>query len=165
MCVQDFCEAPSQMLENWCWTALPLKLLSQHYSTLSPEYFQAWREEAYDAIDQLESMPEKIPDDMIENLIRTKMVNSSIFYLRQIHVGIFDMTIHQPDSCEAAEMMNMSELWNTLRKDIMKIEGPESLGHGNEWGHGEANFPHLLGDYDAGYYGYLRYVHIFAVFI
>jgi len=110
-------------------------------------------------------MPENIPDEMIENLIRTKLVNSSIFYLRQVHVGIFDMTIHQPSSCEAAEKMNMSELWNTLRKDIMKIEGPESLGHGNEWGHGEANFPHLLGDYDAGYYGYLWYVHHRVIFI
>jgi metallopeptidase MepB len=43
--VQDFCEAPSQMLENWCWTPEPLKALSQHYSTISPEYLETWKEE------------------------------------------------------------------------------------------------------------------------
>ncbi|KAF4632089.1 hypothetical protein G7Y89_g6028 [Cudoniella acicularis] len=155
MTVQDFCEAPSQMLENWCWTPLPLKALSQHYSTLSPEYFHAWREGECDKDPKIGKIPEKIPDVMIKNLIRTKQVNNAIFYLRQLHVGIFDMTIHQPNSHEAAVKMNVSEMWNTLRKDIMKIEGPESQGQGNEWGHGEATFPHLLGDYDAGYYGYL----------
>lgn len=41
--VRDFVEAPSQMLENWCWTPSQLKSLSNHYST-----------------------GEKIPDDLIE---------------------------------------------------------------------------------------------------
>jgi metallopeptidase MepB len=46
MTVIDFGEAPSQMLENWCWTPKTLKSLSKHYSTLSPEYFKAWEEES-----------------------------------------------------------------------------------------------------------------------
>ncbi len=157
MTVQDFCEAPSQMLENWCWSPLPLKSLSQHYSTLSPEYFQIWREGQGDKDSKPDKLPEKITDEMIKNLIRTKQVNNAIFYLRQLHVGIFDMTVHQPESHEAAAKMNTSKIWNTLRKDIMEIEGPESQGQGDEWGHGEVTFPHLLGDYDAGYYGYLWY--------
>ena len=28
---KDFLEAPSQMLENWCWNEEPLKLMSGHF--------------------------------------------------------------------------------------------------------------------------------------
>lgn len=37
---------------------------------------------------------------MIESLIRAKYVNSAMFNLRQLHLDIFDMTVHEPDSHE-----------------------------------------------------------------
>jgi Zn-dependent oligopeptidase len=33
---RDFVEAPSQMLENWCWEPEVLKKMSSHYKTKEP---------------------------------------------------------------------------------------------------------------------------------
>ena len=147
--VRDFVEAPSQMLENWCWTPSQLKLLSHHYSSLSPEYESAWQEAAGGIAKKPD---EKIPDELINKLIKTKNLNGALFNLRQLHFGIFDMTIHEPESHEALGKMKISETYNHLRKDISKLDGPE----GDAWGNGQATFGHLMGGYDAGYYGYLR---------
>lgn len=155
MCVQDFCEAPSQLLENWCWNPQQLKVLSQHYSYLSPEYLESWQSENVETRSQ---PSEKIPDDIIANLVRTKKLNNGMWYLHQLKVAIFDMTVHQAETAEAAAELNPSFLWNSLTKEIMMLDGPEILGMGYDWGHGQVNFPHFMGDYDAGYYGYLWYV-------
>ncbi|KAH9908506.1 Metalloprotease [Xylariomycetidae sp. FL2044] len=130
--VRDFVEAPSQMLENWCWTPSQIKALSRHYQT-----------------------GEKIPDDLIEKQISTKHVNDALFNLRQLHFGIFDMTIHSPPSHEELEKMDLSAVYNDLRKEISGLKGPEALGESSTWGNGQATFGHLIGGYDAGYYGYL----------
>ncbi|KAI1497240.1 peptidase family M3 [Biscogniauxia marginata] len=130
--VRDFVEAPSQMLENWCWTPSQLKALSTHYQT-----------------------GEKIPDDLIEKLISTKHVNDALFNLRQLHFGIFDMTIHSPASHEELEKLDVTVLYNSLRSQIAGLNGPEALGEPSTWGNGQATFGHLMGGYDAGYYGYM----------
>lgn len=129
---RDFVEAPSQMLENWCWSAPQMKFLSSHYKT-----------------------GEQIPDDLVEKQISTKHVNDATSNLRQLHFGLFDMTIHTPSSHKEIEEMKVSELYNSLRADIAGIQGPESKGQGFDWGNGQATFGHLMGGYDAGYYGYL----------
>lgn len=154
--VQDFCEAPSQMLENWCWEKEVLKSLSQHYSTLSDEYLESWRTGSRPTHGTTSSPSVHLPDEMVENLMRTKHVNKSLFYLRQVHVAMFDMAVHQPASASEASEMKISQMWNRMRRDITGLDDPESDGEGPEWGHGEAVFTHLVDDYDAGYYGYLR---------
>ncbi|KAI1379488.1 Metalloprotease [Hypoxylon crocopeplum] len=130
--VRDFVEAPSQMLENWCWSPSELKTLSKHYET-----------------------GEKIPDDLIEKQISTKHVNDALFNLRQLHFGIFDMTVHSPATHEELEKLDPGALYNSLRAEIAGLKGPEALGEPSTWGNGQATFGHLMGGYDAGYYGYL----------
>ncbi|KAK3905964.1 Saccharolysin [Staphylotrichum tortipilum] len=130
--VRDFVEAPSQMLENWCWTPSQLKSLSTHYKSGEP-----------------------IPDDLVQKLIATKHVNDALFNLRQLHFGLFDMTVHSPKTHEELEKLDVSKLYNDLRVEISQIKGPEAQGEPSTWGNGQATFGHLIGGYDAGYYGYL----------
>ena len=165
--VRDFVEAPSQMLENWCWTASQIKGLSKHWSRLSPEYSEAWKESAKDS-----EQPDKMPDDLVQSIINSRHVNDALFNLRQLHFGIFDMTVHTPKSHEDIQSLDASKTFNKLRHEISKLDGPEALGEDWDWGHGEATFGHLVGGkhagmngfhaatdfvlgYDAGYYGYL----------
>ena len=158
--VQDFVEAPSQMLENWCWTPSQLKALSHHYSSLSSEYLEAWRESASNSSPSAgaaptEPPPATIPDELIAALVKTKHVNEALANLRQLFFGIFDMRVHEPAAHADVEAIDTTELFNKLRAQVVPIAGPEAVGLGWAWGHGQATFAHLVGGYDAGYYGYL----------
>lgn len=148
--VRDFVEAPSQMLENWCWTPSQLRALSHHYSYLSSDYEAAYLESS-----SAEKKPsEQIPNSLIANLINTKHVNDALFNLRQLHFGTFDMTVHEPASHEDLEKLDITEKYNSLRQEISQLDGPEALDGEKKgdwhWGNGQATFGHLIGGYDAG---------------
>lgn len=149
---RDFVEAPSQMLENWCWIPSQIKTLSRHWSYLSPEYKKAYMDSAANA--NAVRPDEKMPDAMIESIIRTRHVNDALDNLRGLHFSIFDMTIHQPGSHEEACNLDVSKLFNKLRHDLCMLD---DLGDAEEyrWANGAAILGHIMGGYDAGLYGYL----------
>ncbi|XP_065179888.1 thimet oligopeptidase-like [Sycon ciliatum] len=68
---RDFVEAPSQMLENWCWQREPLQRMSGHYQTGEP-----------------------LPAEMIEKLVESRNANVALFMRRQLCFGLFDQHIH-----------------------------------------------------------------------
>ncbi|KAJ6789177.1 hypothetical protein PWT90_03301 [Aphanocladium album] len=128
----DFVEAPSQMLENWCWTPDVLQGLSSHWET-----------------------GDKISTELIGKLMKTKTLNEMMGNLTQVFIGTFDMTVHTPESHEAAKQLNCGRVWNQLRGEITGVKGPEDVGYGLEWGQKHATIGHFVGGYDAGYYGYM----------
>jgi metallopeptidase MepB len=103
--VRDFVEAPSQMLENWCWTPSTLKRLSSHFETGAT-----------------------IPDDLIAKLISTKHVNEATTNLRQIHYGQFDMALHTPATHADAEKIDPVAIYNDMRLAISGMKGMEHFG-------------------------------------
>ena len=107
---RDFVEAPSQMLENWCWEREPLHRMSAHYKGL---------EKINQPLDTCMSIflftPNKdglgytshffsesitvffwfvffclftdssaVPDEMLEKLIASRNANTGVFNLRQV---------------------------------------------------------------------------------
>ena len=127
----EFVEAPSQMLENWCCTKAQLASLSSHYVTC-----------------------EKIPASLVDSIIRSKHVNKSIFNLRQLHLAFFDMKMHDIPSPGILDTLEPSIEFNKLRPEVSGLGGPD--GSRYDFGNGHTRWGHLMGGYDAGYYGYLE---------
>lgn len=104
--VRDFVEAPSQMLENWCWTPSVVQDLSSHWKT-----------------------GEKIPMELLGKVIAARNVNEGYATLRQIFLATFDMKAHDPKSHEEATTTNLTILYNTLRGEVSQVKGPEDVGY------------------------------------
>lgn len=129
---RDFVECPSQMLEFWTWSKNEIKVLSSHFETGEP-----------------------ISDELADQLVKSKHVNTGLANLRQMHFALFDMKLHTLDSQESIDALNLTTLWNQLREEIALIS------NGGISNTGYATFGHIAGGYESGYYGYL-YSQVFA---
>ncbi|NIB39517.1 oligopeptidase A [Pseudomaricurvus alkylphenolicus] len=79
----DAVELPSQFLENWCWQAEVIELLSGHHETGEP-----------------------LPRQLLDNLLLAKNFQSAMQMLRQIEFALFDFRLHknyQPDNPEPVQ--------------------------------------------------------------
>ncbi|KUF87436.1 Solute carrier family 2 [Phytophthora nicotianae] len=103
---RDFVEAPSQMLENWCWEKEPLQRLSSHYET-----------------------GQKLSDDLIARLISTKNVNTGLLNKRQLLFAIFDQTIHSKPKSNTAQLLKQ------LQTEIMLIDMTPETNFAASFGH------------------------------
>ncbi|KAE8138519.1 thimet oligopeptidase [Aspergillus pseudotamarii] len=148
--VADFTEAPSQLLEYWCWTPECLRQLSCHYSYVSPELYSHWlggRDER-----NATQPPMELPLVLAQNLGATKQLNQGILTLRQVAFSKFDMQIHNPDSHHAIERMHIPKVYNSLLETTTGLSGP---GNVYDWGHGHATTSHFVWGQEASYYSYL----------
>lgn len=69
----DFVEAPSQIMENWCWDAGVLARFAGHYET-----------------------GVEIPGKLVRQLVTARNLNVALTTLRQISFGWLDMGMHGP---------------------------------------------------------------------
>ena len=85
---------------------------------------------------------EKIPDALIKKLIDAKNFDSGMAQIRQLFFSKLDIAFH------TTELKNTTETYKKMMKEIMFIPLTEGVAP-------QANFGHLMGGYDSGYYGYL----------
>jgi thimet oligopeptidase len=84
-----------------------------------------------------------LPDDLIAKMIALKHVNDGYAWSTQAFYAQYDMTIHS-----SGPNVNVDTTWFDLKKKMTPF--PSIPGT-----HPEAGFGHIMGGYDAGYYGYL----------
>lgn len=69
----DFVEAPSQIMEHWCWDAGVLRRFARHHETGAP-----------------------IPDTLVDQLVAARDLHIALAMLRQVSFGKLDMEFHGP---------------------------------------------------------------------
>lgn len=103
---RDFVEAPSQMLENWCWQPEALNRMSRHFETGDP-----------------------IPAELLQALLASRNANSGILNMRQIVLASFDQEIHTSASADtAAVLAKLSDL-------LMSIPATPGTNMASAFGH------------------------------
>lgn len=70
---RDFVEAPSQMLEHWCWEPSVLRGFARHYETSEP-----------------------LPEELLASMVAAKNASSGVTTLRQLLFATLDLTYHSP---------------------------------------------------------------------
>ena len=82
-----------------------------------------------------------IPDELVEQLVAARRLNKAMFQLRQLQYGWWDQELHRNPSRDL---------------DLIHTEGAKlSLLPVHEGTFPLASFGHLMGGYDASYYGYM----------
>ncbi|GLA14499.1 hypothetical protein BDQ94DRAFT_147969 [Aspergillus welwitschiae] len=140
--VRDFVEAPSQLLEYWCWVPECLQQLSCHYT-----YLPGYKSTVMDA----NRPPREIPEALVKGLAAVKQVNQGILTLRQVAFSAFDMEVHGEHGQEISEGNGISERYNSILQNMTLLRGPKE---GN-WGHGYATTQHYMWGQEANYFSYL----------
>jgi thimet oligopeptidase len=85
----------------------------------------------------------KLPDAWIEKIIEARKFNQGYAYTRQLFLALLDLTYHTRSG-----HVDTTEILKTIFHETLGLEPSEHT-------HFQASFGHLMGGYDAGYYGYL----------
>jgi thimet oligopeptidase len=107
---RDFVEAPSQMLENWCYNPAVLAMLSAHKDTGLP-----------------------IPVAKVAKIKESETVHEGYFRKRQLTLSTFDFSLH----CFTAEQLatlDLKQYWSDLQQRISLMPAvgdclPASFNH------------------------------------
>ncbi len=103
----------------------------------------AWHPQVLKKISRHYQTGQPLPDEMIEKMIAAKNFGAGGAYLRQDFFAQYDMALHT-----ARKTPDTTKKYFSLTKKIRGL--PLTKGT-----YPQASFGHIMGGYDAGYYGYL----------
>ncbi len=123
----DAVELPSQLLENWAWTAEGLSLLSAHVSN-----------------------GETLPAPLLSALLTSKQFQAAMSLMRQLELALFDFEVHllDPNSTNDPNQAMTDVLARVQQRTRVVPTYPNNRL--------PQSFSHIFaGGYAAGYYSYL----------
>jgi thimet oligopeptidase len=85
----------------------------------------------------------KLPEDIVARIKKARAFDAGYRYTRQVFLASFDQELHT-----AGPQVDIDSIDRKLYTDIIGLPFPAQT-------HFAASFGHLMGGYDAGYYGYL----------
>ena len=102
----------------------------------------AWKEDVLQILSGHFKDPEKkLPSDLLQRMIQAKLLDIGALTLRQVFYSLIDMYYHT-DPVE-----DTTSKWYEVFKKVTGLSIPEDTTP-------EASFDHIMGGYQAGYYGY-----------
>lgn len=108
------------------------------------EYF-SWDKKVLDgfAADYRDSA-KKIPEEVLTELKAADLATKAFYYRRQLALAMVDLRLHSGLTDDQLNRLN--DFCNDVMGEIFLPPDPSTAG--------VAGFGHIMGDYDAGYYGY-----------
>lgn len=128
--------APYETLSNgfvWDFVEAPSQMLENF----------VWQPSILKEISSNWQTGQPLPDDLIASLIKSRYVDYAYSTTRQIMYSQIDMTYHT-----SGPHVDTTAVWGKLATDLTPMPAVPDT-------HPQASFGHLMGGYDAGYYGYL----------
>ena len=120
----DAVELPSQLFENWCWSEEMLSAYAHHYRT-----------------------DEKMPQDLMQRLLRSHRFQKALFLVRQLEFALCDLRLHL--EYDPGHPLDPQALLRDVREQVAVVPVPD-------WNRFLNSFSHIFGGgYSAGYYSYL----------
>jgi Zn-dependent oligopeptidase len=93
----------------------------------------------------LQMMSDNLPDELVDKLNLSRKLLQGYHYARQLLFGHYDMFIHSSKYVKSG--LKPKQIFDFLHKEILELDSSPITSE-------PANFGHLMGGYDAGYYGY-----------
>ncbi len=103
----------------------------------------AWNPDVLKKISKHYKTGEPLPDEMLAKMIAAKNFLAGGAYLRQNFFAQYDMTLHT-----APKTLDTTKTYFDMTKKIRRLPLTKNT-------YPQASFGHIMGGYDAGYYGYL----------
>ncbi|KAI6998687.1 metallopeptidase MepB [Hortaea werneckii] len=113
---EDFNEAPSQMLEHWCWHPEILKSLGRLHN-------------ANDEFDQKQELTanekeRSMPDHLIERLLQSRKLRDAVKILGMLAVSRFQFAVGSARSIQEASEMDSTELFHFMMNQTLGMDHP-----------------------------------------
>lgn len=86
---------------------------------------------------------QKLPADLLQKMIAARDFDQGYYYTRQLMLALTDMDYHTADGA-----VDTAAIYNRNYEEMIGVKAVDG-------GHFAASFGHLMGGYDAGYYGYM----------